>query len=109
MAGELQTTMSDAFDRMWSRAEVSATYNGSAITILSDEFDSNLADAPDANGRMSVGTIEVKKTDVTLPGYRDTVVIDGSTFYVLRIETHDWYSWTISLYRAERPGPGGRR
>lgn len=110
MAGTLQTSMVSALDRLWTAAAVAATYNGVAVSILSDDFGGDRENDPSAaGGAMAAGTIDVKKTEVAAPLYRDPVVIDGVTYRVMRIESHDWYAWTLSLYRDERPGPGGRR
>ena len=101
--------MTAALDRFWDNAAVSATYNGSSVTVLADDFGGDREREAPADGHMAVGSIEVKKDDVSSPAYRDPVVIDGTTYRVLKIESHDWYSWKLVLYRDERPGPGGRR
>jgi hypothetical protein len=58
----------------------------------------------------SRAVIEVAKSDVAEPAYRDSVIIDGVTWYVYRDLrsgegwTGDGLSWRIPIIRDERPG-----
>lgn len=52
-------------------------------------------------------TITVKKSDVDMPGYRDTFTVDGEDWYVAMDgskprATTEGYLWSIELSREER-------
>lgn len=78
------------------------TYNSAAITGV--ESFSNLL-GNDAAAVKRVKTVWVKVSDVASPAYRDTVVINGVTWYVGPEEEHsgDQLVWELPLYRDERP------
>ena len=80
------------------------TYNGSSIPAIVDY--TALPFAHYFNG--SAAVIWVKKSDVSEPDYRDTVVIGGNTWKVYSeegrgvVKEGDGYTWAILLYRGER-------
>ena len=78
------------------------TYNGAPIYAV--ESFSNLMDQNQAAVK-KVKTLWVKVSDVASPAYRDTVVINGVTWYVGPEEEHqgDQFVWELPLYRDERP------
>jgi hypothetical protein len=77
-------------------------YNGAAIR-------GHLDHAPDAEPRsgsvMSRALLQVRRQDVPDPKYRDAAVVAGIAWRVLRIEAGDEWTWTLALYREERPTP----
>lgn len=56
-----------------------------------------------AESHKAVGTIMVKKSDVTAPSYKDTVVIGSDTWRVRNIKQGDGLAWVLNIYRDERP------
>jgi len=78
------------------------TYNGSPIDAIVD-YGEDLDDVK--NGTNSIAdTIQVMVSDVATPAYRDAVIIGGNTYAVLRRKSGDGYTWTLEIYRGERPG-----
>ena len=80
------------------------TYGGVSITAdvnISDEHDDG--HTSDATGKF--GVIEVLKTDVASPAYRDPVIISGVTWYVgsPAVKKDNITSWWLYIYTDERP------
>ena len=100
LSSQLTTDLSIFFDT--DEFAQSVTYAGSVINaIVSD--DENLDAAGSRESAMAKGTIWVKVSDVTLPAYRDAVVIGSDTWYVRRIVSGDGYVWQVEIYRGQRP------
>ena len=76
----------------------SVTYNGETVSA---SFQINSEESED--GRRESAELLVSTDDVPLPSYRDTVVVSGVTWYVLRVISGDTYSNRLELYRAEKP------
>lgn len=77
-------------------------YNGQNIFGIVD-YGSNYTSGSVANG----ATLIVSATDVSSPSYRDTVVIDSTTWRVYQDDGSeipgDGYMWEIPIIRNERP------
>jgi hypothetical protein len=76
------------------------TYNGASI-LAGVSYEEDLEQKDKAAKAKCV--IVVKTADVAAPTYRDTVVIGSTTWKVLNIAKGDGYTWTLKLYRDERP------
>ena len=74
------------------------TYNGTAASASFQIKSEELAD-----GRRESAELIVSAADVTAPAYRDTVVVGGATWRVLRVVSSDLYSHRLELYRDENP------
>jgi len=80
------------------------TYAGSSVPAIVDRGE-NLADVSGGTegARNAEARIWVRTSDVSAPAYRDAVVIDSVTWYVLRVVSGAGGMWTIDLFRDERP------
>jgi nitrogen regulatory protein PII len=86
----------------------SITYNGTTIMAIVEYGKQRAKDAIVFDAE-----ILVKASDVPIPTYRDTVVIDGVTFKVLQDAesqpSGDGFTWRIPVMRNERAPVGERR
>jgi hypothetical protein len=100
LAAQMQTDLSVFFNA--DEHAQAITYNSAAIDAV--ESFSNLMSKDDGAVK-KVKTVWVKVSDVASPAYRDTVVINGITWYVGPEEEHqgDQFVWELPLYRDERP------
>jgi hypothetical protein len=79
------------------------TYNSASIPAVVT-YGENLDDIAGRQiGVQASVTIEVKASDVPAPKVRDTVVIGGVTYRVLRLVRGDAYVKQIALSTDERP------
>lgn len=98
LAAQITSDLATVFDT--DEFAQAVTYNGTSINAIVDygeDQDTNDADS------ITKATIFVKVSNVTLPVYRDTVIINSITWEVLNIAEGDGYIWKLNLYRDERP------
>lgn len=76
------------------------SYNSSNITAIWT-LKENLKEESYSN--MKQGELVIKVSDVSDPNYRDTIVIDSTTWYMRRVLYGDGYTWTLLLETEERP------
>lgn len=80
------------------------TYNGTDITAIVE-----YGAGRDTGAVARLATLFVKKSDVTLPAYRDTIIIGSDTWRVFENEDQeavisgDGYVWKIPIFLSERP------
>ncbi len=74
------------------------TYNGTPVSasfqIKSEEM---------SDGRRESAELIVSDAAVAAPAYRDTVVVGGATWHVMRVVSSDLYSHRLELYKDENP------
>lgn len=98
LKAQLTSDLSVFFDE--NEFAQAVTYNGAPINVVVDYGkDQDM----DNNSNATKAVMFVKVSDVASPEYRDTVVINTVTWYVLNILDGDGYIWKINLYRDERP------
>lgn len=92
-----QRAVDDIFDHLG--IDVVYTPNGGdpAEIKANVEYGENL----EASGRMigarASAVLEVKASDVPQPGYKDTVLINGETWHVLRRISGDGFTWKLEI------------
>ena len=91
-----ETVLEDIYDDIGE----TITYNGTDI-LAGISYEEDLEQKKEAAKANCI--IMVKSTDVTRPGYRDTIVIGSITWKLLNIISGDQHSWKLKLYRDERP------
>lgn len=75
-----------------------------ATTVTYDSVSvSAIVDYGDSDYRVTKATLFVKVSDVALPKYRDEVIIDSLTWYVMRKIESNGKVWEIGIERDERP------
>lgn len=79
------------------------TYSGVSIGALVDYGDSDKDREYNRDYKTIKAIILVKQSDVTLPAYRDVIIIGGATWYAQRNVEGDGYVWSIGIERMERP------
>lgn len=78
----------------------SITYNGAGIRGHLEQR----SDADPGTGAVSqTAVLEIRRADVAIPTYRDTIVAAGITWKVRNIAGGDEWTWKINLYRDENP------
>ena len=102
-----EEVLSNAIDRIFSLLGKEITYTpdgGEAATIRAGvSYGANLEDpAWKPLGTRISATLEVRDADVPDPGYKDTAVIDGETWTVLRVLSGDGFSWKLEIERDVR-------
>lgn len=79
------------------------TYSGSSVNALVNYGDSGRNIEYNKDYKATKAIILVKQSDVTLPAYRDVIVIGGATWYAQRNIEGDGYVWSVGIERAELP------
>lgn len=99
--------IADSATAHWFSADLadSVTYNGSSIPAHV-EYGEDLEQGGGAV--MAVALLEVRKSDVADPQYRDKVIIAGETWLVRNAIAGDAWAWRLRIVRDERPMPFGR-
>jgi hypothetical protein len=97
-------TFFDAIDNAlaaWFAADFADTviYNGTQI------YGHVVYDGGGSGANAKHGTVIVQVSDVAIPAYRDTVVIDGETWTVVDHNgvDGDGHTWSIPVVRDEKP------
>lgn len=78
------------------------TYAGSPVDALVNYGDSDKDRDYNKDYKATKAVILVKQSDVTLPSYRDVIVIGGATWYSQRNVEGDGYVWSIGIERDPR-------
>lgn len=91
-----------AFESAFATIAETVSYNGADV-LGSVVYGDTLGDVSGMVGRGDMGELDVLKSDVADPQAKDSVVIDGTTWRVLRIISGDEWGWRLSIYTNERP------
>jgi hypothetical protein len=77
-------------------------YAGTDIAAIVDYGSAGRIEEYSRDYKAEKATLFIKKSDVAAPGYRDVVVIDSVTWYVMREIKGDDEVWEIGIERGER-------
>jgi len=101
----LKANMETALANLFTKTGESVTYSGSGISAIVTYLEHNMGDQ--ARGRQVAGRAEarirVKKSDVSIWAYRDSIVIGSTTWRVKELVKEDWYSWMLLIESDTRP------
>ena len=102
-----EETFNKALGEIYSRLGKAVTYTpagGDPVTIRADvTYGANLEDpAWKPLGTRASATLGVKNADVPDPQYKDTVLIEGVAWTVLRVLEGDGFTWKLEIERDVR-------
>ena len=102
-----EETFNKALGEIYSRLGKQVTYTpsgGEAASIFADvTYGANLEDpAWKPLGTRASATLGVKKADVPDPQYKDTLLIEGVTWTVVRVLEGDGFTWKLEIERDVR-------
>jgi len=91
-----------AFEAAFADLAETVTYNGDSV-LGSISYGSEAGGVPGVRGNATLAEIDILKSDVPDPAYKDTVVIGTTTWIVQTVLSGDEWGWRLLISSNERP------
>lgn len=96
MTSSIAQAFQQGQDAVFTAFGVAATYNGNAVTVCVNGYDTTIEQYPEVWA--AAATVDIRASEITgRPAVGDTVVFDGTTYQVADVLRGDELSWTLAL------------